>query len=53
MERHKRIRKKDNYSVANGMHYGGASISSWSKSISNPESDITRIRGLMMTTASF
>lgn len=49
----KRKRKKDNSGVATSVIYGGASISSWSKSISIPKSGITRIREILMTTTSF
>jgi hypothetical protein len=39
-------RKNDNSDIASGVNYGVASFLSWWKSISNPETDNTRIRGL-------
>ena len=49
----KKERKKDNSNVATSMNCGIAFFSSWSKSMCNPETGITRIRGPLTTTTSF
>ena len=38
-------RKNDNSDIANDVNYGVASFLSWWKSVCNPETGITRIRG--------
>jgi hypothetical protein len=46
-------KRNDDSNVVIVVNYGVASFSSWSKSICNPETCITRIRRPLMTIASF
>lgn len=48
-----KLRKKDDFDVATCITFDFASFSSWSESIFNPETCITRIGGPPKTTASF
>jgi len=49
----KKERKKDGSDVVTCMKYGIVSFSTWSESICNLDTDIMRITGTSMTTASF
>ena len=45
--------KKDDYDVATNMNYGVPSFSCWSKSIGNPETNITKNKVSSKNIASF
>lgn len=49
----KKERKMDDSDIAIGVKYGVALSSSWSKSICNHNTDITRIKGVPKIIASF